>query len=639
MKKITFIFICLFSLLVSAQQVDADERAQLILKEQKSAQAILEFKANPNTQNYDILYQKLDLKVDPEKHYIKGVVEAKFRALQPMTTVVFDLSKDLKVASVKEGSNLLTFTQNQSDELVIQLKSTLGVGQERSVIITYEGVPPKNQEAFTTSVHFGTPILWTLSQPFGASDWWPCKQDLADKVDKIDVYITAPAVYKSVANGLEISQINHNDGTATTHFHHGYPIPAYLVAIAVTNYQIYLQNAGTAPNQFPIVNYIYPEYYNSVVPQLQQTVPIMNLFESWFGTYPYADEKYGHAQFGWGGGMEHSTVSFMGAFTQGLIAHELAHQWFGNKVTCGSWQDIWLNEGFSEYAAGMIVENIQGENQFKMWKQNLINSVTSQSGGNLYLTPVQALNADRIFSSRITYNKGAMVVHMLRYILGDQAFFAGVKTYLQDVNLAYKHAYTPDIKAHLEAASGKSLAAFFDQWIYGEGYPIYDVEAQQNGKKITLTVKQTTSSSAVGFFEMPLEVKLVGTKGATQTYVLQNTQPTQVFEVEADFPVAAVEIDPNRNLITTINTGTLSAVSIPFNKEAISVYPNPTFTEINIDMRDDEVLTKVDLFDEKGALVGSFKEKQFSIAHLSKGKYLLEIATNTGFFHKSIIKL
>ncbi|MCP1997129.1 M1 family aminopeptidase [Flavobacterium sp. HSC-61S13] len=639
MKKITFLFTCLFSILVSAQQTDADERAQLILREQKSAQAILEFKANPNTQNYDILYQKLDLKVDPEKYYIKGVVEAKFKALQPMTTVVFDLSKDLKVASVKEGSNLLTFTQNQSDELVIQLKSSLGVGQERSVIITYEGAPPKNQEAFTTSVHFGTPILWTLSQPFGASDWWPCKQDLADKVDKIDVYITAPAVYKSVANGLEISQISNNDGTATTHFHHGYPIPAYLVAIAVTNYQVYLQSAGTAPHQFPIVNYIYPEYYTSVVPQLQQTVPIMNLFESWFGTYPYADEKYGHAQFGWGGGMEHSTVSFMGAFTQGLIAHELAHQWFGNKVTCGTWQDIWLNEGFSEYAAGLVVQNIQGENQFQMWKQNLVNSVTSQNGGNLYLTPIQALNSDRIFSSRITYNKGAMVVHMLRYILGDQAFFAGVKTYLSDANLAYKHAYTPDIKAHLETASGKNLTAFFDQWIYGEGYPIYDVVAEQVGKKVTLTVKQTTSSSTVDFFEMPLEIKLVGTKGATKVIVLQNTQPSQSFEVEVDFPIQSIEIDPNRNIITTSNTGTLSVESLPVKNEQISVYPNPTFTEINIDMSNEQVLTKVDLFDDKGALVGTFREKQFSIAHLSKGKYVLEIATNTGFFHKSIIKL
>src|SRR5690606_10981156 len=130
-----------------------------------------------------------------------------------------------------------------------------------------------------------------------------------------------------------------------------------------------LQTAGTSPYTFPIINYLYPENYQSAVNQLAVTLPIMNLFENLFGTYPFHQEKYGHAQFGWGGGMEHTTVSFMGSFSRGLIAHELAHHWFGNKVTCGTWQDIWINEGFAEYMAGLVVASLYGDEPFANWKK------------------------------------------------------------------------------------------------------------------------------------------------------------------------------------------------------------------------------------------------------------------------------
>ncbi len=638
-KKTFLFFTFLLSLTVVAQQSPVEERDALIAREQKHAEALLAFNVNPNTQNYDIVYQKLDLNVDPAVYYIKGVVTAKFKALEPMNRVVFDLSNALRVATVKEGSTVLNFTQNQTDELVVQFSSTLNVGQEKSIVITYEGAPPRNQGSFTTARHGGTAILWTLSEPFGASDWWPCKQDLTDKVDAIDIVITAPQAYKAVANGVEVTQVNNTNSTITTHFQHNYPIPAYLVAIAVTNYQIYQQSAGTPPNEFPIVNYIYPENFNTVVPQLQQTLPIMNLFESLFGTYPYANEKYGHAQFGWGGGMEHSTVSFMGSFGEGLIAHELAHQWFGNKVTCGSWQDIWLNEGFAEYAAGLVVQNLRGESQFRNWRQNLISDVTSQNGGNLYLTPLQALSSDRIFSSRITYNKGAMTVHMLRYVLGDQAFFAGIKSYLNDVNLAYKHAYTPDVKTHLENASGKDLTPFFNQWVFGEGYPTYTVMAQQSGTKVSLKVSQRTSSVAVPFFTMPLEVRLSGAQGETKTVLLDHTVPEQLFEVEADFVVQAVVVDPNSHIITGFNSGTLAVGDILPKDITISIYPNPAFTELYLERNDAFSLDKIEVYDGKGSLVGTFKEHRFSIAHLAKGNYRLAITTSLGVFHKTIIKL
>src|SRR5690554_6267362 len=424
--------------------------------EQQAAEKRLAFLPNPNTLNYDLTYQKLELDVNPAQYFIGGTVTMQFIPNEDLQSIVFDLSHQLQVTEVLQENQPLIFSQ-ADNELTIQLAATVISGTQGEVQITYSGIPPTDNEAFTQSQHAGTPIIWTLSEPFGARDWWPCKQSLNDKIDSMDIYLKTPADMVAVANGMEQSQITHDDGTKTTHFKHRYPIPAYLVAIAVTNYEIFEQTAGTAPYTFPIINYLYPETYQSAVSQLAVTLPIMDLFEDLFGTYPFHTEKYGHAQFGWGGGMEHTTVSFMGSFGRSLIAHELAHQWFGNKVTCGSWKDIWLNEGFSNYLSGLVVEHLDGNSQFKSWKQSLNNSITSQNGGAVYLTDSDTLNINRIFSSRLSYNKGAMVTHMLRKKLGDDNFFQGMQNYLNHPDLAYGYAKTEDYKEVMETASGQDL--------------------------------------------------------------------------------------------------------------------------------------------------------------------------------------
>ena len=380
-----------------------------------------------------------------------------------MTTVTFDFSKitntsdthyanRIIVSSVKQNGNNVAFTHSNTNELIITLQSTLLTGNSSAVEINYSGAPPSNNSGyFAQTTHNGSPIIWTLSEPFGARDWWPCKQDLNDKVNSIDVYITAPSQYIAVSNGVETTAPVISGANKTTHFHHGYPIPAYLVAIAVSNYSVYNQTGGTAPNQYPIINYIYPEDLTTYQPQLDQTPAILDLYENLFEVYPFHTEKYGHAQFGGGGGMEHTTVSFMDGFSRGLIAHEMAHQWFGDKVTCGTWNDIWLNEGFATYLATLVIENFDGLAAFVAEKQSMIDYITSSPNGNVYLTDVQATNVNRIFNSRLSYDKGAMVLEMLRFKMGDVAFFQALKNYLADTNLAFKYAATSDLKAHLEA--------------------------------------------------------------------------------------------------------------------------------------------------------------------------------------------
>lgn len=642
MKKITLSLLLLFGVIGFAQ-TDNSEFDRMVEAEMKSASATINFRANPNTQNYDISYHELRFSVDPNNTtpYINGVVTTTFTALSDMSVVTFDMATALVVSSVTMNSSNLTFSQSNY-ELNINLPTTLVSGNSATVVITYAGSPPQAEGAFTRGTHSGTPVIFTLSEPYGARDWWPCKQDLNDKVNAIDVYITAPSTYVSVSNGIEVSQTV-SGANKTTHFHHNYPIPAYLIAIAVTNYQIYNQQGGlgtVASPYFPIVNYLYPESYASATSatQLGTTPTIINLYESLLEPYPFRNEKYGHAQFGWGGGMEHTTVSFMGSFGRSLIAHEMAHQWFGNKITCGSWKDIWLNEGLTEYMSGLVVENLDGAPLFVTWKTNKINSITSQTAGYVYLQDSDLTNVNRIFSSRLTYDKGSMVTHMLRWKLGDATFFQALKNYLADSSLAYGYALTGDLKSHLENVYGSSLTEFFNDWIYMQGYPTYTITAQNWGAgQAKITVSQTQSHASVSFFEMPLEIRLTSAEGANHDVVVNNTVNNQEFVVSVPFVVAGVTFDPNKHIISKNNVATLSNESFDLD-QTISVYPNPANDELHIMMPTTTQLEKIEIYNTLGQLLATHQTTDFRIDNLSSGIHVMKITTSEGAIHKNFIK-
>ena len=429
MKGYLNIFFLLISCLINAQNFDVDQNAIEEAEMKSALRRTTHQRVNANTGNYDVTYHKLEFTIDPSVANISGIVTTHFEAKENMNQVYFDLTNNMTVSQVLQGGNPVTFSQNTNDELVINLSPALNQGQTGVVEITYFGTPQYSGfDSFEASTHNGDPVLWTLSEPYGSKDWWPCKQDLNDKIDTVDIYITTPRFnsqseeYVAVANGVEQSQTI-NGINKTTHFRHQYPIPAYLIAIAATNYSVFTQTVDNNGNPFDIVNYVYPESLSYAQANTPVTVDIMNLFTNLFEEYPFASEKYGHAQFGWGGGMEHTTVSFMGNFSRNLIAHELAHQWFGNKITCGSWKDIWLNEGFATYLSGLVVEDLDGNAAFTSWKQQQTSNVTSLPDGAVYLSDQDTTNVGRIFSGRLSYRKGAMVLHMLRKKLGYPSLY------------------------------------------------------------------------------------------------------------------------------------------------------------------------------------------------------------------------
>lgn len=610
-----------------AQDLDTEQIAEA---EMKAANATASLAANQNTANYDIVHHILEFEVDPATQFISGTVTTDYIALQDMETITFDLNNQLIVSNVTQNGTTLLFVQNFNDELVITLPATQAQGTEATIAVTYSGQPPFG-DAFETDTHNGVPVLWTLSEPYGAKDWWPCKQDLNDKIENVDIYLTAPSQYVSVSNGVEQSQQNNGDGTTTTHFQHNYRIPAYLIAIAVSNYNIYTQTAGTAPNTYPIVNYIYPETATTTQEQLAVTLPIMQYFEQRFDTYPFHEEKYGHAECGIGGGMEHTTVSFMGSFGRNLIAHEAAHQWFGNKVTCGSWQDIWLNEGYATYLSGLVIEHLDGNESFTAWKASRNESITSSPDGSVYVPASDTLNVGRVFSSRLSYNKGAMVLHMLRFKMGEDNFYQASRNYLTDPNLAFGYATTPELQAHLEAESGMDLEEFFQDWVYNEGYPSYTVTAQNWGQgQAKITVSQTQSHPSVSYFEMLVPIRLFGAGGQVYDAVVDNTVNGEEFIIPVPFTVTDVQFDPESNLISANNQAVLGSDN--FTADAvITLYPNPASGVLQAQMPESTTIENAVIYNALGQTVmETAQQTSWNVAELATGIYHITLLTSDG---------
>jgi len=642
MRNLLLGFFVLFSLMSFGQEKEenaADQLDEIIHFEKTRTTKKITFKANPNTANYDLKYHRLEWTVDPSEDKIEGQVTSFFIADENLNSIVFDLADNMIVSKVSQRGNELGFLQNSNDELIINLASTQNKGTLDSLTVFYGGNPVSSGfGSFETNVHGASniPILWTLSEPYGAKGWWPCKQDLIDKIDSIDVYITHPKIYRAASNGLLLSETL-NGLQKTTHWKHKYPIPAYLIAIAVTNYSVYEDHVDNG--NFDIINYVYPENLNNAKAGTAVTPAIMDLFGSLFEPYPYADEKYGHAQFGWGGGMEHTTMTFMGSWGRSLIAHELAHQWFGNKITCGSWEDIWLNEGFATYLDGLVVENFDGDNAFRNWKATLIQDITSQTDGSTFVSDTTSVS--RIFSGRLTYRKGAMILNMLRYKLGDEIFFQAIKNYLADKNLTFDYAKTNNLIAHLEEASTLDLKEFFDDWFYGEGYPSYDVNWHQNpsNKIVRFNVNQSQSHSSVSFFEMPLPVKVNGAGGESEIIRLEVSENGQTFNTKIPFEIVSIEIDPEKQIISKNNAITLG-VDIEKLQNDISIFPNPVESTLSIANNSYASIKKITIYNVLGGIVmvENNPTSKISLNNLKFGIHLVKIDTDKGSIHKTLLK-
>lgn len=532
--------------------------------------------------NFDVKYYRCRWDIDPAVRYINGSVTIYYTVTTASNSIVLDLMGVLQVDSVKQRNAQLSFSQT-NNTVDIGFASSIAAGQFDSVSVFYKGVPASTGfGSFIQSSHAGVPVAWSLSEPYGSRDWWPCKNGLDDKADSMDIYITHPAIYRAASNGLLQSELAAPASKTVTHWKHRYPIASYLVCFAVTNYSVFNNTVQLGNISLPMQTHCYPESLANFQANTPKVLNAMQFFHGRFGDYPFIREKYGHVQFGWGGGMEHQTATFLVSTNEDLMAHELAHQWFGDKITTYSWQDIWLNEGFATHLASMHMENAYPANIF-INRRNVINNITSLPGGAVKVE--DTTNLGQIFSGRLSYNKGSYLVYMLRFVLGEAVFFKAINNYLNDPLLAYGFARTADLKRHLEQASGKNLTKFFNQWYEGQGYPSYNVQWNMLGSSnVQIKINQTTSHASVSFFEMPVALKF---KNATQekTVVVNNTFNGQQYLQSIGFQPDTVLVDPEYWLISK-NNSTQKTTLANSGEGIAEIYPNPVTNPLSILLHD-----------------------------------------------------
>ena len=597
----------------------------------------------------DVTYYGLDLSLTLAPNYLRGANTVTLKANVPsLTTFFLDLNSALRVDSVKADAQRLPFS-HQTNRLTVTLPQAISRGQTARVTVYYQGLPTTPNAGLTDQAFvFGThgtaadPIIYTLSQPYGSSDWFPCKDTPADKVDSSAVSITAPERLVSASNGVLQGVTTNANGTKTYRWKNSYPIAQYLISIACSNYVQFDTPVTVSGQTLPITNYVFPEDLTALQAPLTETTSMMRVFTNLFGPYPFLREKYGHAQFSWPGGMEHQTMTSISraASTRNIIAHELGHQWFGDKVTCRDWQNIWLNEGFATYSEVLYQEATGGRTAYLNLMNNYLN-LARQATGTLYVQNVNSV--DQIFDYRRTYSKGAAVAHMLRGVLGDSTFFRGLRTFLTSP-AAYRTAVTADLQRTLETVSGQSLGYFFRQWVYGEGYPTYSysVAPVLGGNRAVVQLRQTSSSTNPSSFTMPVQITVQSAAGDS-TVTVVNDQPVQSFTVTGRGTVTGVIIDPNSYILRGITIQQLAAEPIALATEetaALRVFPNPgndLFTaEFTTQQTGSLGITLIDISgrtvsDQTESNVPAGKQvRSLSLKTLPPGRYVLRLQTADG---------
>lgn len=626
--------------LAHATQVKAQQQSIPIAEAEQKAFMRLHKAERGAISNSNIIHARLQLYIDPAVNYITGAITTRFIPDADLLSIEFDLSDTLHTDSVIYHGAALPFTHT-NNIIHISFSSLLPAGLTDSVTVYYQGAPSGGEGfgSFIQTTHDSVPVIWTLSEPYGAKDWWPCKQNLSDKVDSLDVEVTTPAAYRVASNGLLQSETLHGSNK-TYRWKHRYPIAAYLVCLAVTNYEVYTNYVPYATDSLPVINFAYPEHLAQAQGGSPRVIAMIQLYDSLFGRYPFSQEKYGMAEFGWNGGMEHQTITFLNDFGFELMAHELAHHWFGDKVTCASWEDIWLNEGFATYLSGLCYENIEPF-YWRSFIETRMAGALKEPSGSVWCSDTTSVS--RIFNPHLSYSKGAMVLHMLRFVLGDSLFYRGLHNYVNDVNLSYSFATTADLRLHLEAASGRNLQFFFNQWIYGKGFPTYTINWSQNfANRVSLTIHQSTSDPSVSCYEMPLPFHF---KNATRdtTIVLYNNQNDQSYELNLPFTADTLLFDPELWILANNNSVIrLSAFNFSFH-----IYPNPVSDMLQLRIETDETRnTEIRMTNETGQTVWHEEQQfhsgssilQINSSRLQAGVYYLSFVVAGKTLTSSFIK-
>ncbi len=498
--------------------------------------------------DYDVFFYRLDLDASDLDHEVIWGTASTYAVslVNDFDIVLLDFSSNMEVDSVKSCGDDVAYT-HASDYLEIYLNQSYNTGEEFEVTVSYHGHPGPGYfgDVFWWDTHTGFPIIQTLSEPWGAREWWACKDDPSDKADSADINYTVRDDMIAASNGVLVEVIDNGNGTKTYKWEERYPIVTYLVSLAATNYEViddwyYTLDADS----MPITHYVYPEHYNNALEDLSITPDAIACYADLFMEYPFTEEKYGHAIFEWGGAMEHQTCTSYGSvlirgnhWYDFILVHELAHMWWGDMVTCATWPDIWLNEGFASYSEALWFEHLGGWDDYHEYM--IYGLPVSDPSGPIY-------DPDPLFGGNTVYHKGAWVLHMLRNVMGEEAFFEGLTDY--GTRYMYQSAITTEFIAVMEDhyPSG-DLRWYFYPWLWGMNRPWYgysymyeDVGGGEYELFIHVDQKQPQPAP---FFTMPIDFLIEGAVEETTFVAFNDTLVSDWRVVFSEEPVD-VTLDP-----------------------------------------------------------------------------------------------
>ena len=635
MKKITILLSIVF-LIGTLTQAKEVNKCSHSTKKSANKTTVADVAEN----NYDIKHLFFDISLSNINTSINGNVTTQARTtVANFNAYVFELDAQLTIDSAKFNGTLATVQSNGAVR-TINIGSGLNINTDFSAQIFYHGQPKSGTGRFFTgglnhvALTSGTNIMYSLSDPDRTDEWWPCKQSLTDKIDSVDMWVTVDNSLKAGSNGLLTATIQLAGNKTRYEWKTHYPIDYYLITVAVApyiDYSYYMHFTDGSKDSMLIQNFIYDSARVMTKPNkaaLDSTGLLIDHFSKIYGKYPFHKEKYGHCLAEpLGGGMEHQTMTTLGATSITLIAHEMGHQWWGNNVTYGSWKDIWLSEGFATYSEQLFMEKFWGVQAAKNERNKVFNRVMSAASGSVVVD--DTTSTSRIFDSRLTYSKGAAVAHMLRYLAPhDSLFFVGLRAYQQQY--AYGSAVTKDLKKVFEQTYNTNLDSFFNHWVYGEGFPTYSVKYYQVGNDVYLQINQSVSfPSATALFDMPVQLKLKSANG-DKVITLYNNDPSQNYIVQWNEKVTGVEVDPdnhivNRSILSSEDKSILSVMRNSFGR--LSVYPNPAKDKWYIDNLPESAQLR--LINVSGKTIWQSNEEYNGVipaTNLLNGIYILEVS-------------
>ncbi|WP_046244821.1 M1 family aminopeptidase [Hymenobacter terrenus] len=596
-------------------------------------------------ERYDINYYKLDLALENTSVDVAGSVRIQARnGTTNLDTLAFELYPTYTIDSVVVEGRRATGMRRVAGDVSVGLGVAVPTRQLFNALIYYHGTAPStgprsalktNQDATS-----GVNVTWSLSQPFFSYEWFPCKQVLTDKADSVDVWVTTSRLNKVGSNGL-LERVTPLPGNKSRYeWKSRNPIAYYLISVAVAPYVEYVNYASpTGGPRIPTLNYLYNQAaIDQAQPQLDLVPTMIENFSNLVGLYPFANEKYGHSLVpeSPGTAVENQTMTTISTFDDVLlVAHELFHQWFGDNVTCASWQDMWLNEGFATYGSYLALQTLSPTDA-QMFLDQGSGLVLSETGGSVQVP--DTMDVERIFDQRLSYAKGAFVVHMLRYLLNDDAkFFRALRTYQS--TYAGRTARTRDLQRIFEAEAGRSLQYFFDQWYEGEGYPSFEVRWNQVGNTLYVRTNETTSMPTVTpFFDTDVDYQLTYTDGTMQTVRLRQGQPLSGFSVPVTGTVASLIVDPNQWILNGVGSITRDNTLVLSTPQAVAArrlqaYPNPCREQLQLPQALNQA-AEAEIGDAVGRVV--FRQHltpsttRIDTSQLQPGLYYLRLTTAKG---------